>query len=79
MTLKSEMSEMIAEACLLDADAVVDDAHLQDDLGADSLMLVELAEAISGKYSIALEADELVDVANVGELITLVEGRLSSR
>jgi acyl carrier protein len=79
MSLKEEIFDVIAETVLAERSTVTGDTHLQDDLGADSLMLVELAEALNGRYSIALEADELVDVANVSEVVQLVEERIASK
>ncbi len=70
---------IIAKELAMDEKAVVPEAHLLDDLGADSLALVTLAAAISAKYGIELVADDLVDTESVGELIKLVESRVSSK
>jgi len=70
---------IIAKELALEEQDVVPEAHLLDDLGADSLGLVTLAEAISAHYGIELLADDLVDMENVGELINLVESRISSK
>ncbi len=50
---------------------------MQDDLGADSLGLLNLAEAIDARYGIELQGDDLVDIANVGELVKLVESKIA--
>jgi acyl carrier protein len=55
----------------------VAEANLQDDLGADSLGLLNLADAISSRYGLDLRPDDIVDLKNVGELVRLVESRLS--
>ena len=78
MSLKAEIYDLIAETVLAERTDVVDDAHLQDDLGADSLMLVELADALSGRYDVEIDADELVDVASASELVQLVEQRIAT-
>jgi acyl carrier protein len=70
---------IIAKELSMDEKEVVPEAHLLNDLGADSLALVTLAEAISGHYGIALVADDLVDTESVGELIKIVESRVSSK
>jgi len=70
---------IIAKELAMDEKAVVPEANLLDDLGADSLALVTLAAAISAKYGIELVADDLVDTESVGELIKLVESRVSSK
>jgi acyl carrier protein len=70
---------IIAKELALDEQDVVPEAHLLDDLGADSLNLLTLAEALSAHYGIKLLVDDLVDMGNVGELIKFVESRVSSR
>lgn len=77
MTLYDEIKEIITTQLALDKEIVVPEAHLQDDLGADSLGLLNLAEAIDARYGIELEGDELVDIANVGKLVKLVESRIA--
>jgi acyl carrier protein len=77
MTLYDEIKEIITTELALDRDVVVPDAHLQDDLGADSLGLLNLAEAIDARYGIELQGDDLVDIANVGELVKLVESKIA--
>jgi len=76
MTLYDEIREMIVAELALDKEAVVPEAHLQDDLGADSLGLLNLAEAIDARYGLELQGDDFVDIANVGELVKLVESKI---
>jgi len=79
MDLFAEIKEIIVEELALDEAAVVSEAHLQDDLGADSLMILNLTEAIGIRYEIEIQGDDLVDIANVGELVKLVESKISSK
>lgn len=79
MDLFAEIKEIIVEELALDEEAVVSEAHLQDDLGADSLMILNLTEVIGVRYEIEIQGDDLVDIANVGELVKLVESKISSK
>jgi acyl carrier protein len=79
MDVFSEIKELIARQCAVDEAEVVAQAHLQDNLGADSMGLMILAEAISRQYGIEILIDDLVDIENVGELVKLVEARVSSK
>jgi acyl carrier protein len=74
----AEIREMIAKELALEEQEILAEANLQDDLGADSLGLLNLSEAISSRYGIALQPDDMLDLKNVGELARLVESRLSS-
>jgi acyl carrier protein len=79
MALYDEIKEIIISELALDEDVVTPEAHLQDDLGADSLGLLNLAEAIDARYGIQLQGDDLVDIPNVGELVKLVESKIASK
>ena len=79
MDLFAEIKEIIIEELAVDEEAVVSEAHLQDDLGADSLMILNLTEVIGIRYEIEIQGDDLVDIANVGELVKLVESKISSK
>jgi acyl carrier protein len=79
MELFDAIKKIIVSELALDEEAVVPEAHLQDDLGGDSLMLMSVAEAIAEEYKIELQSDELVDTADVGELVKLVESKIASK
>jgi acyl carrier protein len=78
MDLFAEIKGIIVKEWALDEEIVVSEAHLQDDLGADSLMLLNLTEIIGIRYGIEVTGDDLIEVTNVGELIKLIESRISS-
>ncbi|MEW6335126.1 MAG: phosphopantetheine-binding protein [Thermodesulfobacteriota bacterium] len=75
MTRYAEIKEIIAKMLALDEEAVTPEAHLQDDLGADSLALLNLAEALTKRYGAEITGDDLVDIASVGELVQWVESK----
>ena len=78
MELFSEIKTIIAKLLAIDAEAVTKEAHLHFDLGADSLALVNLSIAISEKYGIEVLAEEIVELENVGQLISVVESRINT-
>lgn len=77
MQVFDEIKKMIVNLFAIDEDAVVADAHLQDDLEGDSLAVMRLAEAIGTHYGIEIIAEDLLDVDNVGELVELVKSKIS--
>ena len=78
MELFSEIKTIIEKKLAVDAEAVTKDVHLQLDLGADSLALLNLSVAISEKYGIELLVEDVVELENIGELISLVESKISA-
>jgi acyl carrier protein len=78
MELFSEIKAIIAKLLAIDPEIVTKEANLHFDLGADSLALVNLAIAISEKYGIELLDEDVVELENVGELVSLVESRINA-
>ena len=52
-------------------------ARVADDLGADSLDLVELVEALEEEFEVQIDDEELADIATVGEAYSLIAAKLS--
>lgn len=79
MDLEDGIKEIIVREFAIDEEEVLSEAHLQYDLGGDSLALLNLAEALGKQYEVEIEGEDLVDLANVGELVKLVESKISLR
>ena len=79
MEIFSAIKEILVKELALDDESVVPEAHLQDDLGADSLALLNLTEIIEKRYAIGLTPDDLVEIGKVSELVQLIESRISSQ
>ena len=77
MEVFEEIKKMIVNLFAIDEAAVVAEAHLQDDLEGDSLAVMRLAEAIGTHYGIEIIAEDLLDIDNLGELVDLVESKIS--
>ena len=66
------VEKIIADHLDIDVDKVTDDAHLVDDLGADSLHIVELVMAFETAYDLEIadeDAEELVTVKAIKQYI----------
>jgi acyl carrier protein len=79
MEIFSEIKAILVKELALDEEAVVPEAHLQDDLGADSLAILNLTERIGIRYGIEITGDDLVEINDVGGLVQLIESRISSK
>jgi acyl carrier protein len=51
--------------------------HLVQDLGAESVDLVNILSVLVDKYKVDIVETDLVDVQTVADLVTLVQSRLS--
>ncbi|MGH9137131.1 MAG: acyl carrier protein [Acidimicrobiales bacterium] len=77
-SLYERFRSLTAELLEVALDQVVTDASFADDLGADSLDLVELVEAMEEAFGIRISDDDLVDVTTVGEAFALLDGSLAA-
>ena len=68
------VEKIIADHLGIDINKVTDDAHLMDDLGADSLHTVELIIEFENQFDLDIadeDAEELVTVGKIKEYIKL--------
>jgi acyl carrier protein len=62
------VEKIIADHLEVSIDKVTDDANLIDDLGADSLHIVELILAFETQYDIEISDEEANELATVGDI-----------
>lgn len=71
----SKIQKLICEQFVVEPDAVTKDTSFADDLGADSLDIVELTMAIEEEFSLPEVSDEeLRKIITVGDLVDFVSG-----
>ena len=70
-----KIKSIISEVLSIDADGITEETTFVDDLGADSLDLLELVMALEDEYNIEIPAEELTELATVGDVIEYLKGR----
>jgi acyl carrier protein len=60
----------------IEADKINNETHLVDDLGADSLDLMEIVMIIESKFKVRIEEAEYNNALIVGEIINLISQKL---
>ena len=70
-----KMKEMIADQLSVDEDKITLESNFKEDLDADSLDLFELVMALEDEYNIEIPAEELTELATVGDVIEYLKGR----
>jgi acyl carrier protein len=71
--IAGRLTELVADQLGADRDKVVPDAHFIDDLGADSLDVVELVMTIEEEFGISIPDPDAEKIQTVGEAIAYVE------
>ena len=70
------MQDLIAEQFAIDADEISMDSSFVDDLGADSVDLVELVMAMEEEFDIGeVQEEELGSLKTVGDAVRYVAGK----
>ena len=64
---------ILAEQFDVDEDSLTNDTDLQDDLGADSLDVVDLLMSIEDEFEIEIPDEEIEHIRTVGELVNYIE------
>ena len=72
--LYRRLRDLTVDVLELHAEQITPEASFSDDLGADSLDLVELVEAIEAEFAIQIDDEELADIRTVGEAYDIVAG-----
>lgn len=67
------VKEIVAESLGADIDTITADSKFNDDLGADSLDLFELAMALEEEYEVEIPTEELEKIVTVGDAVKFLE------
>ena len=71
------MQDLIAEQFAIDADEISRDSSFVDDLGADSVDLVELVMAMEEEFDIGeIDEEDLAGLKTVGDCVRYLNSKL---
>ena len=71
------MQDLIAEQFAIDADEISMESSIVDDLGADSVDLVELVMAMEEEFDIGeIDEEDLTSLKTVGDCVRYLNGKL---
>jgi acyl carrier protein len=73
MAVNQEMVDIIVEQLSVEKDKVVSEASFVDDLGADSLDLVELIMAMEEKFDIEIPDEDAEKIVTVRDAVDYVD------
>lgn len=71
-----EIAEIIAEQFGVDVDTITMETSFEDDLGADSIDIVELSMALEDAFDVGeMSEDDLTNISTVGDLVQQIQAR----
>ncbi len=68
-----KVKELIVDQLGVDEDVVTSDASIQDDLGADSLDIVDLIQTIEDEYDLSIPDEAVEGIKTVGDIVAYIE------
>ena len=68
-----KVKAILAEQFDIDEDTLTADTDLQEDLGADSLDVVDLLMSIEDEFEVEIPDEEIENIRTVGELVSYIE------
>lgn len=72
MAIFDEVKDVVVEQLAVDADTIKMESKIIEDLGADSLDVVELSMALEEKFNVEIpdnEAEKLITISNIVDYI----------
>jgi acyl carrier protein len=79
MALTDDVKSIIVEQLHVTPEKVTDTAHFVDDLGADSLDIVELVMAFEEKFSIEIPDEDSQQLVTVGKAVEYLEKKMAEK
>ncbi|MFA5262127.1 MAG: acyl carrier protein [Candidatus Omnitrophota bacterium] len=72
-SIQDEVLEIVGTVIEKEPKNIPLDAHLIQDIGADSMMALEILAALEKKYRIVIPEEKLKEMTTVGKIIGMVE------
>ena len=70
-----KLKEIIADVLNVDEDEITMDTTFVDDLGADSLDLVDLVMSVEEEFGVKVADEDLENIKTVGDIVNYIEDR----
>ncbi|MBR2902384.1 MAG: acyl carrier protein [Clostridia bacterium] len=64
---------IVADKMRIDADKIAVDANLVEDLGANSIDVVEVIMAIEEEFNIQFDEEDAADMRTINDLVSYIE------
>jgi acyl carrier protein len=74
---KHDVLEVISDLFLVDRIKIEEQSKLHDNLGADSLDVVDLVMRLEEKFDISIPDDEYSNTITVGEIFEIIDSRIN--
>ncbi len=74
LNIQARVKELVIEQLGVNEDAVTPEASFLEDLGADSLDIVELVMALEEEYELEISDEDAESIKTVQDVVSYIEG-----
>lgn len=68
-----KVRELVAEQLGISKDSITEKSNIIEDLGADSLDVIEMLMTLEDEYGVTIPDDKINQVKTVGQIVELIE------
>lgn len=76
--VEEKIQAMVCELMICDAEQVTSGKRLREDLGCDSLDMIELGMKLEEEYGIQIDMEDTARIETVSDAVTLVREKLKA-
>ncbi len=73
MSTLEKVKKLIAEQLCISIDEIADNANIVDDLGADSLDVVEMLMTLEDEFGLNIPDDKVEDIKTIPAIVKLID------
>ena len=68
-----KVKDIIVHELMVEEDEVTMDSNIKDDLGADSLAIVDLAMALEDEFDVEIPDEEIENLKTIGDVVEYIQ------
>ena len=77
--IRGKIKEFISNAANIDAAKIGDNASYKDDLGLDSLTMLEISVDLDSEFDLEIPEEELANIHTIQDSVNLVQKYLAAK
>lgn len=71
--MTSKIKDIVADILELEVEDIKDDALILDDLGADSIAVMEIVMELEGEFDVEVPTDDIINLTTVNDIVKYLE------
>lgn len=73
--MKDKIKEIVSEILDIEVENIADDALILDDLGADSIAVMEIVMELEGEYDVEVPTEDILNLKTVNDIVAYIEAK----